>query len=322
MTSNRLAIGVDLGGTKIVVALVDDTGRVVKKTQCWTDVKSGPAAVTAQIVSAAREFMKDSGSAIGGMGIGVAGQVVPDTGVVRFAPNLVWSDVPLRADLEKALGGLKVAVTNDVRAITMGEWLYGAGKGCDDLVCIFVGTGIGGGIVSRGRVINGCGNAAGEVGHMTIDFRGPMCTCGKQGCWESLAGGWGIARRAQDAVRSASDPDSLILKLAGGKIENISAKTVSKALEAGDPLAREIIEEVSVALVAGTASLVNIINPCRLILGGGVIQGIPMLFERIQEGVQQYALKAVTENLTIVPSFLGNDAGIAGAAALALQTFS
>jgi glucokinase len=204
----------------------------------------------------------------------------------------------------------------------LGEWLYGAGRGYDDLVCVFVGTGIGGGIVSDGKVISGCGNAAGEVGHMTIDLRGPVCTCGKRGCWEALAGGWAIARRAQEAMRSASDPESLILELAGGKPENITAKTVSKALQVGDPLAREIVEDVVAALIAGAVNLVNIINPCRLIIGGGVIEGMPMLLERIQEGVQKYALRAVTEKLKIVPSVLGSDAGIVGAAALALRTFS
>jgi glucokinase len=322
MTSNRFAIGVDLGGTKIVAALVDNSGQVVQKIRYGTDVKGGPVAVTAQIVSAAKELKENTTSAIVGMGVGVAGQVVPETGAVRFAPNLAWSDVPLRADLEKALGFLPVVVTNDVRAITLGEWLYGAGRGCDDLVCVFVGTGIGGGIVSRGRIITGCGNAAGEVGHMTIDLRGPMCTCGKRGCWEALAGGWAIGKRAQEAMRSAAGHESLILEMAGGKLENITARTVSKAFQVGDPLAREIVEDVVSALIVGAVNLVNIVNPCRLIVGGGVIDGMPMLLERIQDGVQRYALKAVTENLKIVPSLLGSDAGIAGAAALALQTFS
>jgi glucokinase len=132
-------------------------------------------------------------------GSGSAGQIDPEHGMVRFAPNLGWHNVPFQSDLAGALG-LPVVVTNDVRAATWGEWLHGAGKGCNDLVCLFIGTGIGGGVVSGGKMLSGCSNTAGEVGHMIINLHGPPCSCGSRGCFEALAGGWAIARQAREAV--------------------------------------------------------------------------------------------------------------------------
>ena len=193
------AIGVDLGGTKVEVAQVDSAGQVRQRLRRPTDVRDGPAAVEAEIVAAVRELRQAVDAPPIGVGVGVAGQIEAASGAVRFAPNLGWHDVPLQADLQQALG-LPVAVTNDVRAATWGEWLHGAGQGCDDLVCLFVGTGIGGGVVSGGRMLTGGSNTAGELGHMTIDLHGPPCHCGNRGCLEALAGGWAIARRAQEAI--------------------------------------------------------------------------------------------------------------------------
>lgn len=171
------AIGVDLGGTKIEVAQVYTSGRVQRRTRAATDVADGSSVVKDQIVAAVRELKDSTKSTPMGMGVGVAEQIEPDTGTVRFAPNLGWRDVPLGSDLSHALD-LPVVVTNDVRAITWGEWLHGAGQGCDDLLCLFAGTGIGGGIVSGGRMLSGCNNTAGELGHITVELDGPPCHCG------------------------------------------------------------------------------------------------------------------------------------------------
>ncbi len=212
-------------------------------------------------------------------------------------------------------------VTNDVRAATWGEWIHGAGKGCDDLVCIFVGTGIGGGVVSGGKLLSGCSNTAAEIGHMTIDLNGPPCTCGHRGCLEALAGGWAIARRARQALSDHPSAAATLLRLAEGSPDAITAKTVAEASRAGDPLAKEIFDEVTRSLIAGAVSLVNALNPCRLILGGGVIEGVPELVERIAKGVSEGALPAAVEPLLVLPAKLRSDAGAIGAATLAMHTF-
>ncbi len=312
------AIGVDLGGTKVEVAQVDGAGRMRQRLRCPTDVKDGSVAVEAEIVRAVRELQMIPGPAPVGVGIGVAGQIDPDTGTVRFAPNLDWHDVPLQADLSRALK-LPVVVTNDVRASTWGEWLYGAGQGYNDLVCLFVGTGIGGGVVSGGQMLSGCSNAAGELGHIVVDLHGPLCHCRNQGCLEALAGGWAIALQAQGAIAADPIAGAFLLNLANGQLEAVTAKIVAQAVHANDSLARQLVDQVAQALIAGVTSLVNAFNPCRFILGGGVIEGLPELIQRVDQGVRHRALAAASASLQVVPAQLHGDAGVVGAAALVLH---
>lgn len=319
-TRNVWAIGVDLGATKVEVARVDGAGHALERLRRPTNVKEGPDAVRAEIIAAVRELQGTAGSSPAGVGVGVAGQIDPENGVVRFAPNLGWRDVPLQAGLSQELG-LPVVVTNDVRAATWGEWLHGSGKGCDDLICLFVGTGIGGGVVSGGQMLTGCSNTAGELGHIVVNLNGPQCTCGNQGCLEALAGGWAIAQRAQEAISTDPSRGASLLKMAGGKAEAITAKTVAEAAMAGDPLAIYLVDRVVEALIAGAISLVNAFNPCRLILGGGVIEGFPEMIDRIAHGVRHRALAAASAPLAVLPARLGNDSGVIGAAALAIHTF-
>jgi glucokinase len=321
MDIRKCTVGVDLGGTKIALGTVDEEGRLVELLRYATDKLGGPGAVINQIVTGVRQLKRETAISPSAIGIGVAGQVDPGTGGVIFAPNLDWRNVPLGPDLEKECG-LPVVVTNDVRAALWGEWLFGAGQGAGDLLCIFVGTGIGGGIVCGGRVLEGCSNTAGEIGHITVDLNGPLCHCGNRGCMEAIAGGWGIARGTKERVKADPASGSTILKLAGGKVEDITARTVAQAFFDGDALAGEIIKEVTEALAAGTASLVNALNPCQIILGGGFIEGMPELVSRIDDGVRRRALSAATGRLTVCASKLGNDAGIIGAAALAMKKFS
>lgn len=315
------AIGVDLGGTKVEVAQVDSAGQIRRRLRRPTDVRDGPAAVEAEIVAGVGELRQGVGAAPIGVGVGVAGQIEPVTGAVRFAPNLGWHDVPLQADLQQTLG-LPVAVTNDVRAATWGEWLHGAGRGCDDLVCLFVGTGIGGGVVSGGRMLTGGSNTAGELGHMTIDLHGPSCHCGNRGCLEALAGGWAIARRAQEAIAADRSAGASLLRLADGQQDAVTARIVAEAAHAGDPLARELVEEVAQALIAGAIGIVNGFNPSRLILGGGVIEGLPELVERVEQGVRDRALEAASKALQVLTARLHNDAGVVGAAALVMRSLA
>jgi len=319
MTDLKHAIGVDLGGTKIAVALVDSNGQMKKVIKRPTDVAGGPIAVKHQIVEAVNEVLKDTPPIPpAGLGIGVAGQIELGTGVVLFAPNLDWHDEPLQSDLQEALA-IPVAIVNDVRAATWGEWLFGAGKGCDDLVCIFVGTGIGGGIVSRGRMISGSSNSAGEIGHTIISIKGRACTCGSSGCMESIAGGWALARQAQNEATKDPKAASMLLEKADNNIENITAKTVAAAFLEGDRLASRLMDEVTEALIAGAVSLVNILNPKRLILGGGIVEGLPHIVGLVERGIRAKALKSATGSLEVCLSRLGNDAGVVGAAAMVMM---
>lgn len=315
------SIGIDIGGTKLEAAYVDDMGRVRQRVRKPTNIKGGPSAIIEDVISCMWALREGAESSPVGVGVGVAGQVEKESGKVKFAPNLDWRDVSLQEELHRSVG-LPVIVTNDVRAATWGEWLYGAGRGCDDILCMFVGTGIGGGVVSGGRMLAGCNNTAGEVGHITVDLNGPLCSCGNRGCLEALAGGWAISRLAREKVEADPEGGRLMLEMAGGRIEEINAQTVARAVRGGDPIARQLIDGVVDALVAGASTLVNAFNPCRLILGGGVITGMPDLIGRIDKGLRQIALSAACSSLMVIPAGLRTDAGVIGAAALASRTFA
>jgi glucokinase len=311
-------IGVDLGGTKIEVALVNRSGRVLDRQRLETRVSEGPAVIQSEIIETILALQNKAAARPIGVGIGVAGQVDPITGAVHFAMNLGWRDVPIRDVLSDALR-LPVFVTNDVRAATWGEWLHGAGLGCDDLICLFVGTGIGGGVVSGGRMLTGCSNSAGELGHITVDLNGPLCHCGNHGCMEAIAGGWAIGRIGREAVEKNPGAGASLLLKADGKPEEINARTVSQAAIEGDPLAVGIIESAARALAAGAVGLVNAFNPCRLILGGGVIEGLPWLVDRVDREIHQRALAVAGTPLQVLPSQLSNEAGVIGAAVMAMR---
>lgn len=317
MNPGRSAVGIDLGGTKIALGRVDEEGRMLEMLRLETRSGSGPGDIIERMEKGVEKLIQGGGE-IAGLGIGVAGQIEHETGRVIFAPNLDWRNVPLRSELEKKLG-LYVTVTNDVRAALWGEWIFGAGRGARDLLCIFVGTGIGGGIVSGGSVLEGCSNTAGEVGHITVDLHGPLCSCGNRGCMEAIAGGWAISKRAKEMVRDNPTAGGAILKMAGGNIEDISARAVIQAFYAGDPMALGIIDAAAEALCAGISSLVNALNPCRIVLGGGIIEGMPELVSRIEQAVRENTLDAASKKLTIFPSQLGTDAGVIGAAMLAMR---
>jgi glucokinase len=198
--------------------------------------------------------------------------------------------------------------------------MYGAGQGVDNLVCLFVGTGVGGGIVSGGKLLEGCNNTAGELGHMTIVTDGRQCHCRNRGCLEAYAGGWAIGERAQEAVSNDLKAGQQLVTLAGS-IEQISAATVTEAYTAGDPLAQRIVEETAHFLAAGLVGIVNAFNPCLIVLGGGVVQGLPEYVSMAEHIVRRNALEAALEGLRIVSAALGNKAGVIGAAALARRMF-
>jgi len=309
-----LTLGVDLGGTKLNVGLVDAAGRLLSVHKSMINISKEPETVIADISAGVEVCLSKTGQEAKALGIGVAAQV-DQKGVVRGSPNLGWRNVPLKKKLEKQLG-LPVFVTNDVRAATWGEWRYGSGRGVDDLAVLFVGTGVGGGIITGGKLLTGCTNSGGELGHITIVFDGRKCRCPNNGCLEAYAGGWAIAERAQETIRTLSNKGRRLLALAGS-INRVTAVTVSQAYREGDLLARLLVEETGQYLAAGVVSIVNAFNPCVLVLGGGVIEGIPELIQMVREFTRNMALEASVEELKIVKAALGVDAVVIGAAALA-----
>lgn len=317
-----VTIGVDLGGTKVEVGLVDQHGRVLGGGRRPTGPERGPDGVLSDLVACIAEDLPATGErAVLAVGVGVAGQVEPETGTVLRAPNLEWRDFPLKARLEESID-LPVFVINDVQAATYGEWTCGAGQGSTDIVCLFVGTGVGGGVVSDGSLVRGCGGSAGELGHMIIERHGPECTCGNRGCLEALAAGWAIARRARDATGKEPDEGRMLIDLAGGRAENLTAEVVAEAARQGDPLAMRLVRETGEALGVGVASIANTFNPCKVIMGGGVLEGMPELLELAEAEARRRALEAALRSLEVVKAGLGKHSGTVGAAMWARKSLT
>jgi glucokinase len=315
---NVLTLGIDIGGTKIDTALVDSSGKIIASHYRLVQTDKGVEQAIADIVDSVQICLRASGQKAAAVGVGVAGQIDKQSGIVLRSPNMPeWINVPLKERLAQALS-LPVAIDNDAKAITRGEWLHGAGRGCDDLVCLFVGTGIGGGVVSGGRLIEGVHNTAGELGHLTVVAYGRQCHCPNEGCLEAYAGGWAIAERTQDIVRANPQAGGLLIALAGDT-DHISALTVSQAYYKNDALAYRMVKDTSKYLAAGVVSIVNAFNPALIILGGSVILGIPDMVAMVEKRVKEHALQTPLKGLRIITAALDNKAGTIGAAALARE---
>jgi glucokinase len=236
------------------------------------------------------------------------------TGVVFDPPNLAgWRDVPLGELLRDELG-IPVYVGNDANLAAVGERAFGAGRGIDNLVYMTVSTGIGGGVIIAGRLFVGITGTAGEIGHMTVDLAGPRCKCGNIGCLEAIAAGPAIARAGQEAVRH--HPASALLALAGGDASRVTTVLVVKAAQEGDSTARRVFDQAMRAIGVGCVNLVNLFNPRRIIIGGGVSQAGNLLFEPVRRIVAERALASARDACAIVPAGLGDDCGLYGAVAL------
>jgi glucokinase len=310
--------GIDIGGTNLRCGISGEDGAVKSRfsVSFGKSLNETEKQVDFIIRNIKRFLEVNEKYCVKSIGVGIAGQIDDKTGSVLFSPNLNWREVPLKYILEKETG-LDVYITNDLTAIAYGEWKFGSGKGENNIICIFVGTGIGSGIIIDGSLYAGCSNAAGEIGHITVVSGGRKCICGNSGCLEAYAGGLGISNIAKE--RAAADMNGFknIINAAGGGIGGISAETVARAYKAGDKKAAELIKETGFYLSDGVISAVNLLNPCVIILGGGVIDGISDLFDIVKSEVGKRALKASTSNLRILKSGLGEDAGIIGAAGLA-----
>lgn len=313
-------LAVDIGGTKILTALVSPSGQVRARHRVETPGR-GVDPVIETVVRSARAVMADGGVSaqdVAGVGVGAPGPLDPETGVVFEPPNMEgWYNVPLAALLHERFG-LPVFVENDANAAALGEWWVGAGRGVHDLIYLTVSTGIGGGIIIADALVRGVSGTAGEVGHMTIDVDGPPCLCGRStGCLEVLASGTAIARMAREAV-AAGRPTAL-RRTAGGDVASLGARHVAEAARAGDSLAVEIFERAATSLGVGVANLLNLFNPRRIIIGGGVSKAGDLLFGTVRRVATARAFERPARDAEIVPAALGDDVGAVGAAAVALQ---
>lgn len=312
---SRASLGVDLGGTKVALGVVAADGAVLAARRILTHARRPASRVIDDLVACASSGWADALPASQPVGVGVAGQIGP-AGEVRFGPNLRWHDVPLADRLARGLGR-SVSVLNDVQAATYGEWRFGAGRGVDDVVGVFVGTGVGGGVVAGGRLLRGSSGTAGELGHLTVEHGGRRCRCRNRGCLEAYVGGWAIAERAREAI-AAEPAAGRELARRAGSAGRVTAATVEQGFRARDPLSRRLVAETMDYLACGLVSVVNGFNPEVVVLGGGVMEGFGELLPDIARSVRERALEAATRRLKIVPAQLGGESGLIGAACFAL----
>ncbi len=309
-------IGIDLGGTKILTALVDREGRVLDRERTPTPV-GGPDSVIDAVAEGLRAIAGRTGFDIrgaDGVGVGAPGPLDPESGVIYDPPNMAgWGKVPLAQMLEARLG-VPTYVENDANAAALGERWAGAGRGIDDLVYLTVSTGIGGGLILGGRLYRGSSGTAGEVGHMLVDPGGRRCGCGRVGCLEAAASGTAIARAALEAVASGRAST-----LAALPTEALTAEEVARAAAEGDPLARELFARAAAHVGVGVANLVNLLNPAAVIIGGGVAGAGELLFGPVRRIVSEEALPRPAGAVRVVPAALGPDVGAVGAAAVVLD---
>lgn len=299
----QLFVGVDLGGTNVRVSLIDHNATIVNSARAQSGRNSDPFDIVSKISEMIQELMNTLGGndqlpSISGVGVGVPGTVNCNTGVIHYAPNLQWRNVNFGDELQKKTG-LPVVVDNDVNMAAVGECTSGAGKESENCLIMTIGTGIGGAYVSQGKLFRGCNNNACEIGHMRIVDAGPVCACGRKGCFETLASATALVRMANeagiDSVESARD----LIELA--KSDNSSALM--------------IFEKYLRYLSSGIASLLHIFNPDTLIIGGGVSLAGDFLFDRLRKYVKEESMSLSFDCVQILPASLGDDSGVIGAAA-------
>lgn len=319
------ALGIDLGGTKVLTSVVDVmTGEVVSSVRKRTKAEKGQDFISKRTVELASQALADAklpnGGEIVAVGVGAAGQIDHQTGVILEAPNLGVRNLDLADLLGKAFGK-PVAVGNDVEVATLGELYYGSGRGYTDFICVFVGTGIGGGIVQNGRVYTGLTGTAGELGHMPVAADGRICGCGNRGCLEAYASRTAITKAIMAEIhhgRKSVLADEAELQLKQGETI-IRSGLLADAIKQNDALTIEIVTEAADYLGYGLGGIINFYNPECVILGGGVIEAIDLLFERACNRALAVALSQPARHTKMLRTKLGDFSGVVGAACLAAE---
>ena len=314
----RYVVGIDLGGTNIVAGTVaEDGSELLGLVSEPTLADQGGDAVIARMIKLARASMAQAkGKEIVGVGIGSPGPLDTKKGIVLLTPNLGWTNMPLRDRIAEGVN-LPAVLDNDANCAIYGEWWRGAARGVQDVVGLTIGTGIGGGIVIGGEIYHGASDAAGEIGHMTINANGRRCNCGNYGCLEAYASGPAIAARAVEGI--AAGEKTGLPQYVGGDLSKITAQVVYEAANDGDPYALTVVRETAELLGAGVASIVNIFNPEVVVICGGVTQAGDRLFEPLTTEVHRRAFKPAWEVCRILPGSLTGTAGVYGAAAVFMK---
>jgi glucokinase len=311
--------GIDVGGTTIKMAFVSIEGELIHKWEIPTDVSEGGRHITKHISSSLRHTLDVLGkeeSVLMGIGLGAPGFIEMKTGFIHHAVNIGWKDYPLKEELEKETG-IPVTVENDANMAAIGEMWKGAGNGESDLLCVTLGTGVGGGIISNGQIVHGVNGMAGEIGHITsLPEGGAACNCGKTGCIETIASATGISRIA--ALHVEDNKESSLFKV-WDETNTLTAKDVAIAAENGDAYAAKVLEEVTFHLGLVIANLSNAINPGMIVIGGGVSSAGDTLLKPLRRNFEKFALPRVAQGAQFAIATLGNDAGVIGGAWLAKQ---
>lgn len=315
--SEKIYIGVDLGGTAIKVGICNEEGQLLHTYEGPTEVDKGPETIVDNIERYVRLVVEQSPfnwEQVAGVGAGVAGFTNVREGIIIFAPNVGLKDFHIRQLLEERLDK-PVKIDNDANVAALGEAWGGAGKGIDNCVCYTLGTGVGGGIIIDGKIYQGFSGFAGELGHMSVvpDLEAIQCGCGKMGCLETVSSATGIIRMANDAV-ARGDRTELAL------VENIMAKDVFDAAKVGDEVALRIVNRAAFYLGKSLAAVAVVLNPEVFIIGGGVSKAGDILFNEVRSVFAQFTPEPVQAGLRIEPATLGNDAGMVGAAGLFLRS--
>ena len=309
-------IGIDIGGTNIKAGVVDESYELLSSVSVKTNAVNGYESVVTAIYEAIESAVKEASLTmddIKAIGVGCPGTMDSENGVVLYANNLYWENVPLAKDIEKKFGK-KVILENDANVAAYGEFLAGAAKGSDNAVVITLGTGVGAGIIINGEIYSGSNNAGGEIGHTVIEVDGCQCTCGRKGCFETYASATGLVRMTKEMIEK--NPESIMSEMAvrDGKV---SARTAFNAAKSGDKYATEVVEKYIKYLAVGIANVINVFQPDVLCIGGGVCnEGDNLLVPLRQQVAQQIYSKNSAKNTEIVICSLGNKAGMIGSAML------
>lgn len=315
----KFAMAIDLGGTKVAAAIVREDGTIVSHAARPTEAHRGGEWVLSRIKEAALEALENSKiqpSQLIGVGLGTPGIVDVEQGIMLSdAVNIPgWKGRNLKSELERVLG-VPAFIENDANAAGLGEFVFGAGKGSRNLILVTLGTGIGGAVILNGELIHGASFAAGELGHISIDPNGPKCGCGNYGCIELYASGPAIAQRAREYVLCGVDTKLSTM----APPEELTAEHVACAAQGGDLLAQSILAEAGKLLGVTLSGIVNLLNPDRIVIGGGVAQAGDWLLRPIRWEIKRRALPEAAKVLQVVPAALGTNAGILGAAALVFR---
>lgn len=306
-------IGVDVGGTLLRAARFDDDMTMLERVERESRAEEGADAVVERLIAVIEQVLPEDPDDLAGVGVGVPGPLDPANGIVLSTPNLPFEDLPLGQVLGSALG-CKVFLGNDADVAGLAEHRLGAGKGTQHMIYMTISTGIGGGIINAGQLVNGRGQG-GEVGHIVVEPDGPQCGCGRYGHLEAVASGTAIGRIARE--RLTAGETSSALDHAGGDVKAVTASDVGKAALEGDPMSVELIQQAGRYIGIGIASLMHLFNPEMFVLGGGVSRLGDLLFEPIREAAREYVMHPrFYENTPIVTAQLGEEVGLLGAALL------